>query len=88
MPTDRKTKRSFSLSPESVEFLETLRQKEAADSVSAVLEDILQAARRAQELALVDKAVTDFYSSLSEEDQKEDVRWGEFALTQFPDQEA
>jgi len=37
--------KSYSLSPESVDFLETLRKKRRARSVSFVLEEILQAVR-------------------------------------------
>ena len=49
--TDRKAKKSYTLSPESVAFLETLRKRRRAASISSVLEEILQAVRRQQERA-------------------------------------
>lgn len=62
--TDRKTKKSYSLSSESVEFLETLRKKRHALSVSSVLEELLEAARRAHTKTALDRSVVDYYSSL------------------------
>jgi len=80
----RKAKKSFTLSPESVEFLEKIRKKRRAHSASAVLEEILQAVRRGQEKKAVDKAVTDYYDSLTPEEMEEQSKWAEFALSQFP----
>jgi hypothetical protein len=54
----RKAKKSYTLSPESVDFLEALRRKRRARSISFVLEEILQAARREAELATIDQSVT------------------------------
>lgn len=88
MPTtskraDRKAKKSYTLSPESVAFLEALRKRRRAASISAVLEEILQAVRRRQERATIEKAVSDYYSSLSDEEVEEQAQWGEFALGEF-----
>ena len=85
--TGRKAKKSYTLSPETIAFLETLREKRRADSVSAVLEEILQAARRAAERASVECAVSDYYSRLSDREVNEHALWGEFALSQFPGEE-
>ncbi len=82
--TSGKTKKSFTLSPEAVAFLEAARKKLRAESTSAVLEEILQSARRAQRRASVEQAVSDYYSGLSSKDQAEQTAWGEFALSQFP----
>jgi hypothetical protein len=68
---------------ESVQFLETLRKRRRARSISLVLEDLLQAARREQERAALDKAVSDYYTSLSHEEAEEQTKWGEFALREF-----
>ena len=87
--TNRKAKKCYTLSPEMVEFLEAVRKQRHAESVSAILEEILQNARREHERASVDKAVTDYYSSLANNEVEEHARWGEFALAQFPsDKEA
>jgi hypothetical protein len=77
-------RKSYTLSPESVAFLETLRQRHRARSISAVLEEILQSARRAQEKKTVEKSVSDYYDSLSAEEGEEHARWGDFALSEFP----
>ena len=79
----RKAKKSYTLSPESVDFLEKLRKKHRARSISFVLEEILQAARREAELAKINQAVTAYYDSLSDEEVEELSQWGEFGLRQL-----
>jgi len=86
-PNRRKAKKSYTLSPETVAFLEMLRSKREAESVSAVLEEILQNLRREQERAAVDRAVAEYYSSLSDTEAEEHSRWGDLALAQFPKEE-
>jgi hypothetical protein len=80
----RKAKKSYTLSPESVDFLEAQRKKRRARSSSAVLEEILQAVRREAELARMNQSVIDYYDSLSDEEMKELSEWGDFAMSQFP----
>jgi hypothetical protein len=80
----QKLKKSYTLSPESVAFLEALRKKRGGDSISAVLEEILQAVQRKHEKAAVERAVADYYGSLSEPQAEEQAEWGEFALREFP----
>ena len=82
--SDRKAKKSYTLSPEIVEFLETTRKQSHAESVSAVLEEILQNVRRDHERASVERAVANYYSSLSGAEVEEQAPWGEFSLAQFP----
>jgi hypothetical protein len=77
--TQVKTKKSFTLSPEALAFLEQVRKKRRAESASAALEEILQAARRAS----VEQSVADYYSGLSGEDRAEQAEWGKFALSEF-----
>lgn len=89
MPTtaqksERKAKKSYTLSPESVAFLEALRKRRRAASTSSVLEEILQAIRRQQERASIEKSVSAYYSSLSPDEAAELAEWGEFALGEFP----
>lgn len=79
-----KAKKSYTLSPESVAFLEAMRKQRRAPSVSAVLDAILQAARREQGRAAVERAVADYYGSLLNEEAAEQTKWGEFALGEFP----
>jgi hypothetical protein len=80
----RKAKKSFTLSAESVEFLETMRKKRQALSVSSVLDEILLAVRRSQAKAGVERAVADYYAALSPEERQEQSDWGEFAEREFP----
>jgi len=85
---NRKAKKSYTLSPESVEFLEAMRKRRRAPSVSSILEEILQAARREQGKAAIERAVSDYYASLSPYDVKEQADWGEFAMREFPKESA
>jgi hypothetical protein len=81
---ERKIKKSYTLSPESVVFLEELRKRRRAPSISFVLEEIVGAARREEERANIEKSVRAYYSSLSDEEMSEQGHWGEFALGEFP----
>ncbi len=56
---DRKIKKRYDLSPESVEF------------------------RHEQEKATLEKAVVDYYNSLSDAEVEEQTNWGQFALSEF-----
>jgi hypothetical protein len=82
--TARKAKKSYTLSSESVAFLDMMRTKRRATSVSSVLEEILQAVRRRQEQARVEQSVSRYYSSLSSKETTELSEWAEFALGEFP----
>jgi DNA-binding PadR family transcriptional regulator len=84
---NRKAKKSYTLSPESVEFLEALRKKQRSGSISSILEEILQAVRREHQRAKMEQAVADYYGSLSTKETTEQTAWGEFAFRQFPNQE-
>lgn len=81
----RKTKRTFSLSRDSVKYLEALRKKKGARSVSSVLEDVILEQKRASELERISASTTNYYDSLSAEDKAENLAWGEFASRNFPD---
>jgi len=78
--TQRKAKKSYTLSPESVEFLEALRRQRSAPSTSAVLEEILGALRREQTRTKVEAAVGNYYDTLTDREVEEQVAWGRFAL--------
>ncbi|MGD0298562.1 MAG: hypothetical protein ABSE86_15770 [Bryobacteraceae bacterium] len=79
----RKAKKSFTLSDESCAFLDAMRKRRRT-SASSILEEMLQAFRREQGKAALDKAVADYYSSLSQQESEEQTEWGEFALGEFP----
>jgi hypothetical protein len=80
----RKSKKSYTLSPESVEFLEMMRKRRHAPSVSSILEEILQAVRREHGKAALERAIADYYGSLSPQGVEEQRYWSEFAMRQFP----
>lgn len=82
--SDRKAKKSFTLSIESVGFLEQTRKKNRAESVSAVLEDILQKLRKAERLAAIERETASYYDGLSDAQVREQKEWAQFALEQFP----
>jgi hypothetical protein len=77
-----KQKRSFTLSPNSIAFLERLRKKRKVSSCSMVLDDLISEAQRRQRKAEVHKAMDDYYSSLTDEEIAEDRAWGEFGIEQ------
>ncbi len=83
----RKTKKSYTLSPESIRFLEALSKAQQASSVSAVLDEMIQSVRRAREREALDRAVAGYYSGLGADDAKEQAQWGDFALAEFPGEE-
>jgi hypothetical protein len=60
-----------------------LQKRGKAESVSSILEEILQSLRRQQHRASIDRAVADCYSSLTDEEVAEQAEWGDFALRQF-----
>lgn len=81
---ERKEKKSYTLSSESVAFLESVRKTRRASSASSVLEEILQAVRREQERSAIERDVVDYYASLSDAELEDRAAWGEFALHNFP----
>jgi len=79
-----KAKKSYTLSAESVAYLESLRKQRRGASTSSVLEDILQQVRRASKKMALERAVTEYYGSLSETEVAEQANWGDLALAEFP----
>jgi predicted CopG family antitoxin len=79
-----KVKKTFSLSRESVKYLESLRDRKRAESVSSVLEELIRQQREALEMERISASVSSYYDSLPDERAAEDRAWGEFAESQFP----
>jgi hypothetical protein len=80
----RKLKKTFSLSRESVLYLESVRKRKKRESISAVLEDLIRQQQQTAEMVRISASVTNYYDSLTEQERAENRAWGEFALTQFP----
>ena len=79
-----KAKKTFSLSRESVKYLESLRDRKRAESVSSVLEELIRQQREALEMERISASVSSYYDSLPAEKVAEDRAWGQFAESQFP----
>lgn len=80
----RKERRSFTLSRESVTYLEAETRQRRAPSVSAMLDDILRAKKQESEREKLNASVSAYYDSLPDAQLAEDEKWGEFAESQFP----
>jgi hypothetical protein len=85
--TAPKAKKTFSLSRETVKYLESLRRARKKDSMSSVLEDLIRQQQQAKETERISASVTRYYDSLTPEEAAEDRAWGEFAATQFPSED-
>jgi mRNA-degrading endonuclease toxin of MazEF toxin-antitoxin module len=70
-----------------VKYLEALRKERKKDSMSAVLEDVVRQLQEAKELERISASTTRYYDSLTPEEIAEDRAWGDFAATQFPDED-
>ena len=55
----RKARKTFSLSRETVKYLESLRKERKKDSMSAVLEDVVRQLQQAKELERISASVSD-----------------------------
>ena len=83
----RKEKKTFSLSRESILYLESVRKQRKRESISAVLEELIRQQQQAKEMDRISAAVTRYYDSLTDEEREENRAWGEFAESQFPAEE-
>lgn len=81
-----KQKRTFSLSPESVEYLESVRKQKKAPSTSTILDEIIREQKYAAELAKTEASIIAYYDSITDEERKELSDWGHFGTSQFPEE--
>jgi hypothetical protein len=81
--TVRKSRKTFVLSEDVLDFLEAEKRKRHSDSTSVVLEDLIRDYSRRYDAKAMSAAITKYYDSLSDEEQAEDRRWGQFAESQF-----
>ena len=79
-----KQKRTFSLSQESVEYLESVRKQKKAPSTSTVLDEIIREQKLLAKRQAMSQEINDYYDSLTDEQRAEDRAWGEFAESQLP----
>src|SRR5208283_3340008 len=74
-----KRRRTFTLSPESLAYLEQQARQRNLGSQSAVLDELLLEKTAEQRRAALEAKVTAYYDSLSDAEIEEDRLWGEFA---------
>jgi hypothetical protein len=75
----RKRPRTFSLSQDVIEALEHYKKERKAESLTAAVEEIVREWKRANLAA----QVTAYYDSLSDEESKQERRWGKFSESQM-----
>lgn len=75
----RKQAKTFSLSGDVIEILERYRKVKELDSLTSAVEAIIREWRTADVAA----QVTAYYDSLSDDERKNDERWGEFSEQQM-----
>lgn len=79
-----KQKRTFSLSPEALEYLETVRKQKKSPSTSTVLDELIRERKLAAQFQETAASITGYYDSLTDEEQSENSAWGHFGTSQFP----
>ena len=82
-----KEKKTFSLSRQSVMYLEALRKERRSRSMSSVLEEVIRQQQQTKELERISASVTRYYDSFTSDEIAEDRAWGDFAATQFPSED-
>ena len=82
--TARKEKKTYSLSPESIRFVECVRKERHRESASSALEELIQEKKMEAERIRMDASISSYYDSLSDEDREQNRAWGAFAESQFP----
>jgi hypothetical protein len=82
-----KQRKTFTLSPESVAFLEKLSasrtDSRGQESVSAVLDDLLLAVVRDKDRQDIEDKIGKYYDERSEEERQEEIDWGKLATGEF-----
>jgi hypothetical protein len=82
-----KQRKTFTLSQESVTFLEELsasrKSSRGQESVSAVLDDLLLAIGKDKERQENEDKIGRYYDERSEEERQEEIDWGKLATGEF-----
>ena len=75
----RKLRRTFTLSPQSLDYLEHETHRRGADSQSAVLDEVLREKNHEQQLKDYEAQVTAYYDNLTDEEREEQRGWAQLA---------
>jgi hypothetical protein len=73
-----KQRRTFTLSPASLAYLEQETRRRSADSQSAVLDELLKEKKLEERRAALEANISSYYDSLSDEEVEQQCAWGEF----------
>ena len=79
-----KQKRTFSLSAESLKYLDEVRKQKKAPSTSSVLDEMIREQKLLAKRQKLGEEITAYYDSLTDEEREENRAWGHFGETQFP----
>ena len=79
-----KQKKTFSLSPESLQYLEDVRKQKKAPSTSSVLDELIREQKLRSARQELGAQITAYYDSLTDGERDENRAWGHFGETQFP----
>jgi hypothetical protein len=74
-----KRRRTFTLSPGSITYLEQETRRRNVDSVSAVLDELLLEKTQEQQRAALEANIKSYYDSLTDDEVEEQRSWGQFA---------
>lgn len=77
--TDRKLKRSFTLTPEVVAFVGEIRQRRGAGSDSEAVDMLLRESMLEMRRRAIDEAYKEYYDTASDEELAEQEGWAEMA---------
>ena len=87
---ERKQKKTFTLSHESIALLDEIRSTSKGArqrSTSAVLDDILQNVRAKRKRQELEESVARYYSQLPGDEIAKNKAWAEFAMSQFAEED-
>jgi len=85
--TERKQRRTFTLSRQAIRYLEAARREARNPSTSAVLEQIIREQQRLRERRKFEAAITHYYDTLTAAEREDSRLWGEFSEQQIADKE-
>ena len=80
----RKERRTYSLDPELVKYVEKVKKDSRTKSASSALEEIIRSNKRQHEERCQDEQISRYYSSLNDAEIAQESEWGGFSETQFP----
>ena len=80
----KKEKKTYSLSKQSVAYLEDTAKRQQKGSVSQVLDELIQEKKLEAERARIDSQISAYYDSLSDDEREQNRAWGEFAEGELP----